>query len=78
MDERKTLNVLKAKVRFPIKEAINTPHKKCFVLIQSYVMGLGLEDNFNLRTQTETIVDKSWRVLQTLKSFCDHFGMGLT
>ena len=78
LDERKTLLNLNSSIKFSLSGAISTASKKAYVLIQSGIGNLNLED-WELRKQQNEIMNASWRIMHCFKIFylIKNLGQGL-
>lgn len=73
--DKKTLNDLMPSLRFPIRERVQEPHHKAYVLLQAVVGGSEIKD-FALRIEQADIVDNASRILKGLHELCVHYKWG--
>jgi hypothetical protein len=62
MDERKILNDINGKIRMKLKEAISTPSKKTYVLLQAAFCGISF-DSWELKKQQNEMITINTRIV---------------
>lgn len=67
--EKRTLNELTNVIRFPLKEKVQQPYHKCYILLQAAVNRTAIKD-FSLKIEQAEIVDSAMRLLKTLHEIC--------
>eukprot|EP00981_Chlorochromonas_danica_P001931 scaffold398_cov177-Ochromonas_danica.AAC.30 len=73
--EKKTLNDLMKFVRFPLRERVQDPSHKSYVLMQAAVNATEIKD-FTLRIEQADIVENATRLLKGLQELCVHRQLG--
>ncbi|MCQ2815673.1 MAG: DEAD/DEAH box helicase [archaeon] len=69
-EERKTLNEINKKtnvIKYSISGPIDTPWKKCFILMQAFIGGYTNLEQWELRRQQSEIIQVSIRILNCLR-----------
>lgn len=73
--EKKLLNILLNQIRYPLKIRVQDPWHKAYILLQTSIMRIPIND-FTLRVEQSEIVEQSIRVLSALSeySICNEKG----